>query len=144
TVGLAGEGFELHVREGQRVRAGDRLISFDLDLLARRAKSLVTPVILTDTGGFSVVGRSQDRTLNVGDVLMEIVQTVETASADTVPPIQPPVGVEGNVVVPLEHGIHARPAASLAAALKNLAAEVSIAFGGRKVNARSPVALMSL
>ena len=46
TVSLGGEGFELHVREGQRVRAGDRLISFDLDLLAKRAKSLMTPVIL--------------------------------------------------------------------------------------------------
>jgi len=50
-VALGGEGFELHVREGQRVRAGDLLVSFDLDLLARRAKSLLTPVILTDTMG---------------------------------------------------------------------------------------------
>ena len=34
TVGLNGEGFESHVREGQRVRTGERLLSFDLDLLA--------------------------------------------------------------------------------------------------------------
>ena len=36
TVALAGEGFEAHVRQGARVRAGDALLSFDLDLLARR------------------------------------------------------------------------------------------------------------
>ena len=41
TVGLAGEGFELHVREGQQVRAGERLLSFDLELLAKRATSLL-------------------------------------------------------------------------------------------------------
>src|SRR5206468_282828 len=32
TVALAGEGFEAHVREGERVSAGQKLISFDLDL----------------------------------------------------------------------------------------------------------------
>src|SRR6202035_995107 len=69
TVGLAGEGFELHVREGQTVRAGDRLISFDLDLLARRAKSLITPVLVTDTMGFSIARRSENCSLQVGDFL---------------------------------------------------------------------------
>jgi phosphocarrier protein FPr/phosphocarrier protein len=72
TVGLGGEGFELHVRKGQKVRAGERLISFDLDLLARRAKSVLTPVILTDTVGFTIVRRSQDRMLQVGEFLMEV------------------------------------------------------------------------
>ncbi|MBV8805917.1 MAG: phosphoenolpyruvate--protein phosphotransferase, partial [Sinobacteraceae bacterium] len=52
--------------------------------------------------------------------------------------------LEASVAVMLEHGIHARPAASLAAALKSLTADVSVVFGERKANARSPVALMSL
>src|SRR5688500_249873 len=43
TVGLAGEGFEPKVRTGDRVRAGDLLLSFDLDAVARRAPSLMTP-----------------------------------------------------------------------------------------------------
>ena len=47
TVGLAGEGFKVHVAQGARVRAGDALLSFDLELLARRARSLLTPVIVT-------------------------------------------------------------------------------------------------
>jgi phosphoenolpyruvate-protein phosphotransferase len=163
TVGLAGEGFELHVREGQRVRAGDRLISFDLDLLARRAKSLLTPVILTDTMGFSISRRSQDCALQVGDFLMEISQTADIAHAGAVvaPSVVRHTGataggdvgaaavparvvVERTVLVVLEHGIHARPAASLAAAVKGFATDVSVAFGERKANARSPVALMSL
>ena len=73
TVALAGEGFELHVRQGQRVRAGDRLLSFDIDLLARRAKSLLTPVIVLEGAGFKVGRRNENRELNVGDLLMELV-----------------------------------------------------------------------
>jgi glucose-specific phosphotransferase system IIA component len=43
TVAMDGEGFTVHVQAGQKVLAGELLISFDLDLLARRAKSLLTP-----------------------------------------------------------------------------------------------------
>jgi phosphocarrier protein FPr/phosphocarrier protein len=162
TVGLAGEGFELHVREGQTVRAGDRLISFDLDLLARRAKSLITPVLVTDTMGFTISRRSQNCSLRVGDFLMEVLQTADIANADPAA-IHPgasradanaahaaaagatqPGLVERSVLVLLEHGIHARPAATLAAVAKKLNANINIAFGERKANAKSPVALMTL
>src|SRR5262249_21086562 len=85
TVGLAGQGFELHVREGQGVRAGDRLISFDLEVLAQGAKSLVTPVVVTDTVGFPISRRSQDCALKVGDFLMEIAPLAEAASAGAAP-----------------------------------------------------------
>jgi phosphocarrier protein FPr/phosphocarrier protein len=183
TVGLAGQGFDLHVREGQKVEAGDRLITFDLELLAQRAKSLVTPVLVIDTTGFCVSRRSENCSLRVGDFLMEVVATADTGTADvSVGTMQPGSGaapdrtaasmlaatphgaaafdesamraaalgaisaglVERGVLVLLEHGIHARPAATLAAVAKKLAAEINIVFGDRKANAKSPVALMSL
>jgi glucose-specific phosphotransferase system IIA component len=37
TVALNGEGFRSIVKEGQAVKAGDKLLGFDLDLLAQRA-----------------------------------------------------------------------------------------------------------
>ena len=168
TVGLAGEGFEIHVQQGQRVEAGDRLISFDLDLLARRAKSLVTPVLVTDATGFSISRRSENCSLRVGDFLMEVLATAQVGASPeeapvgvspTAPAGSAPVGVsptasvvsapaagtaERRVLVLLEHGIHARPAATVAAAAKKHAADVNIVFGDRKGNAKSPVALMSL
>jgi multiphosphoryl transfer protein len=73
TVALGGEGFELHVQQGQSVRTGDRLLSFDIDLLARRAKSLLTPVIVLEGGGYTVSRRSENREVAVGDLLMELV-----------------------------------------------------------------------
>src|SRR5258708_5294163 len=54
TVALGGEGFEALVAEGQAVRAGDALLSFDLDRLARRAVSLISPMVITDAAGFSI------------------------------------------------------------------------------------------
>ena len=75
TVQLGGEGFEVHVRDGQAVSAGDLLISFDIDLLARRAKSLLTPIVLTNGEAFAITRRMQDRELAVGDFLMEISAT---------------------------------------------------------------------
>ena len=48
TVALQGRGFETHVRDGDRVTAGDPLISFDLDAVGLEAKSLVTPIVLTN------------------------------------------------------------------------------------------------
>ena len=35
TVALGGEGFQVHVRKGDRVRAGDPLLTIDLDRVAR-------------------------------------------------------------------------------------------------------------
>ena len=48
TVNLKGEGFEVHVAEGQRVKAGDKLVTFDIDFLKAKAPSIVTPIVVTN------------------------------------------------------------------------------------------------
>ncbi|MBM7572408.1 glucose PTS transporter subunit IIA [Aquibacillus albus] len=48
TVSLNGEGFEAHVNQGDKVSAGDLLISFDLDVIAEKAESTITPVVITN------------------------------------------------------------------------------------------------
>ena len=72
TVGLAGEGFEVHVSDGETVSAGTPLITFDIDLLARRAKSLMTPIVITNGDDFVITERVQDRAVAVGDILMTL------------------------------------------------------------------------
>jgi multiphosphoryl transfer protein len=149
TVGLAGEGFQSHVRVGQQVTAGERLITFDLDLIALRAKSLLTPVLLMEGCGFSVVRSVESRTLAVGDLFMEIAPAHEPAdpamrSVQKAGDARSDAGQSRRVRVALEHGIHARPAAQIVNALKELSAEVSIFARGHTANARSTVALMKL
>jgi phosphocarrier protein FPr/phosphocarrier protein len=144
TVALGGEGFEAHVREGARVRAGDALLSFDLDLLARRAKSVLTPIIVTADSPCEIRRRSLDRTVAVGEWLMEVVaqptESSPVASADG----RSSTTASQRLTVGLEHGIHARPAAQLAGSLRTLAADVRVVARGREANARSTVALMAL
>ncbi|MCA1054538.1 PTS glucose transporter subunit IIA [Rossellomorea aquimaris] len=48
TVSMNGEGFEAHVAEGAKVSKGDALITFDLELVKEKAKSTITPIILTN------------------------------------------------------------------------------------------------
>ncbi|GIW50311.1 MAG: PTS glucose transporter subunit IIA [Anoxybacillus sp.] len=48
TVHMHGEGFEAYVKAGDRVKAGDLLLSFDLTLVQQKAKSSLTPVVITN------------------------------------------------------------------------------------------------
>ncbi len=142
TVGLGGEGFEALVALGQPVRTGDALIRFDLDLLARRARSLLTPILVIGAQG-TWARRVQGCAVSVGEALMEWVPA--GALADGVTARANAGEARGRTVrVALEHGIHARPAAQVAAAIKGFQAEVSLHAAGRQANARSPVALMTL
>ena len=141
TVGLGGEGFEVHVVDGQPVKAGDRLISFDIDLLAQRARSLLTPIIVTNGEAFSIVGRSQDRQIEVGQPLMTLRALNGVAAS-----VQAPRAgeVSRDVIVPLAHGLHARPAARLAALAQSFEADVALLAHGRRGNGKSPVSILTL
>lgn len=48
TVELKGEGFTRIAEEGQQVKAGDTIIEFDLELLEGKAKSVLTPVVISN------------------------------------------------------------------------------------------------
>lgn len=48
TVELKGEGFKRIAEEGQTVKKGDLIIEFDLALLEEKAKSVLTPVVISN------------------------------------------------------------------------------------------------
>ena len=50
TVSMGGDGFELHVKEGDRVRRGDRLITFDLKKIRAAGHPTVTAFLVTEPG----------------------------------------------------------------------------------------------
>ncbi len=132
TVALAGAGFEVLVGEGQSVKAGEPLIAFDLDFLAQNVRSLITPIVVTNLDAFRIVRRQQDRAAEVGDELMALspiaAETAESAAAAS-------TGAGGEivrrVVVPLVHGLHARPAARIAETVRAFTAEVALVAGER-------------
>ncbi|MEA3080448.1 MAG: multiphosphoryl transfer protein [Sphingomonadales bacterium] len=141
TVALGGVGFTPAVKDGQRVAEGDLLITFDLDLLARRARSLVTPVIVTNGQEFRVERSQLEGSIATGQPLLN----VEAIGRPSAAPIAAAVTVSRSVRLVLAHGLHARPAARLAKAVSDLDATAEIVAGdGRAASARSPVAMLGL
>lgn len=49
TVSLKGEGFETYVKQGDTVKAGDKLVTFEMNIIKEKAKSAITPIIITNT-----------------------------------------------------------------------------------------------
>lgn len=143
TVGLRGAGFRSHVTRGQGVRRGDPLIDLDLDRLVYGAKSLVTPVVVTNGGRFTVVVLARNRLVQAGDPFIEIEPKQPGLEPEDATPAEKPAATE-KMVVRLEHGIHARPAARLVGISKNHAARVRVSAHGRDADSRSATALMAL
>jgi glucose-specific phosphotransferase system IIA component len=56
TVELAGEGFTARRSVGDRVQVGDEVVRCDLDRVAARVPSMLTPVIVTNGELFEVTG----------------------------------------------------------------------------------------
>lgn len=54
TVNLKGEGFETFVEQGQTVKAGDTLVTFDLEFIKANAPSTITPIIVTNHDQFEL------------------------------------------------------------------------------------------
>src|SRR5258706_16460803 len=72
TVQLGGRGFEILVRPGQSVAAGDALLRFDLDAIARVAKSLMTPIVIGLADGLELRRRRAPGPVRAGELLFEI------------------------------------------------------------------------
>ena len=141
TVGLKGLGFEAQATAGQRVRAGDLLLRFDLDAVARSAPSLVTPLVVTNADRFEIVRRQLGQRIGQGEFLMELRARAAT-SAGT--PAADSAAITRRVRVGLAHGIHARPAAQIAHKVREFDADVVVIAHGRRASAKSAVSLMSL
>lgn len=71
TVNLEGKGFEGFVSQGDKVKAGDKLISFDIDMIKKAGYVTETPVIITNSDSYQVEELEQlPRAVKRGSQLM--------------------------------------------------------------------------
>ena len=142
SVQLGGRGFDARVRPGDMIRAGDELIRFDLDIAARGAKSLMTPILVTPMDGLTISRGRAPGPVSAGDLLFEVsgiptgAGTAQSTSRD--------MDARHSLIVTLRQGLHARPAALLAQRAKSFGAQATLIAHGRSANARSVVAIMAL
>jgi phosphocarrier protein FPr/phosphocarrier protein len=140
TVALEGRGFRAHVSDSQIIAAGDLLISMDLDILAQGARSLMSPIVITNGDRFRIEKMVYGCAISVGEPLMTL-RGIDPPTAEG--SISAGASVSRSVTVSLAHGIHARPAAAIAAAARTLG-EISLALGDKTANARSAIAILAL
>ena len=144
TVRLGGRGFDARVKPGARVRMGDELIRFDLDLVARAAKSLMTPIVVTSDGAV-LKNRRASGAIRAGEVLFLIDGAARQGSSLPLQPAaQSAMRAQHAVVIGLAHGLHARPAALLARRAKGVGTAITLGAHGRTTDARSVVGMMAL
>jgi phosphocarrier protein FPr/phosphocarrier protein len=140
TVALGGRGFAGKVKAGDRVAAGDPLIVFDLDAVGEAAKALITPVVVANDGYALSLDRV-GRLVGAGDPVASIVRSDARVVVKVAAPDEK---YAREVQVAAAHGIHARPAARIAAALRPFLSEAELVRGDRTANARSTVGLLGL
>lgn len=143
TVLLKGQGFSALVHQGAHVRAGDQLISFDLDFVTANAPSPLTMMIVTNGDlvkayhpayGDVLAGKSPVLELELNAELAEEQKTAATGERLYSQPV--PVSNPA--------GFHARPAAVLSNAARRYKADVKLVKDGREVNAKSVTGIMTL
>lgn len=83
TVKLDGEGFEAHVQQGDKVKIGDPLITFDVDLIKKKAESHITPIIVTNGDQFEPLEKTEEKeVIALDSVLLGTKMKAETTERD--------------------------------------------------------------
>lgn len=66
TVSMNGEGFETYVKQGDKVKIGQELVSFDLKLIEEKAASTITPMIITNGEKFAALEKMNPELTEAG------------------------------------------------------------------------------
>lgn len=72
TVKLKGQGFEVLVSSGQKVKKGDELMKLDLDYLKANAPSIVSPIVCTELSHNQKIRLLKEGDVKVGEELFAV------------------------------------------------------------------------
>lgn len=73
TVELNGKYFEKHVNQGDVVKKGEKLISFDIDKIKQAGYDITTPVIVNNTFDFADVVTNEAKYVSTNDTIISLV-----------------------------------------------------------------------
>ncbi len=71
TVQLNGEGFEAHIKEGDQVKKGQLLISFDKALIEGKGYCLDTPVLITNSDDYLEIVEPEPGRIMPGEIVLK-------------------------------------------------------------------------
>ena len=146
TVMLKGEGFESKVKEGDTVKVGQPMISFNPEIVGPKVPTLQTAVLIisgeeisTAPSG-SIVKAGQDAVFVIGQ------GTVEAPAAAAEEEARDSVTASENVIIKNPQGLHARPAATLVKIVRGFDSVVKLqnVETGKEGKAKSLTGILSL
>ena len=140
TVLLKGEGFWAKVNKGDRVKEGQTLIEFDLDAVAQKVPTMLTIVAVSE-GAENLPFKLQQGVVKAGQ---QILSCEEIAAPIEVNDHAAEVIQTQHLTIINKAGVHARPAANLAALSKSFAARIFVHKETQKASAKSVVDIMGL
>jgi len=139
TVMLRGEGFSPHVQVGDQVKAGQKLLSLNLDRIASKAPSLVSPVLLVSSTQRLELKAKINAFCQQGQPLYDVILGASMNAVEL-----NGVRVVGSARLKNKAGLHARPAAVLAARARTFSSMIEISCNGQHADARSVTGLLNL
>lgn len=145
TVKMEGSGFIPRVTLGTQVAVGDPLISFDMDLVATNAKSVLTQVVIANSELVANLTPSTGVVTAGRDVAAYVDLAQPAVGSDGAPSAGAGTqATSGAILIPNPTGLHARPAATLVNLAKGFTSDIRLRRGEDVANAKSIMAIMSL
>lgn len=72
TVELNGEHFKAYVKQGEHVKKGQLLVSFDLEAIRQKGYCLETPVVILNSAGYEQVTPTKPGEIQPGQLLLQV------------------------------------------------------------------------
>lgn len=72
TVNLEGKYYEAHVKVGDKVNVGDRLLTFEMDEIKKLGYDLITPVIVCNSDNYSEINTEKIGKVNRGETIYSV------------------------------------------------------------------------
>ncbi len=72
TVKLGGKHFESHVSDGQEIKKGDLLITFDIEAIKVEGYKVTTPLIIGNTDDYSAIAAAAQGKISAGSKILKI------------------------------------------------------------------------
>ncbi len=72
TVKLAGKYFDVHIKDSQKIRKGDLLISFDIDAVKKAGYDITTPVVVCNSDDYGRIEVTSGENVSAGEKILSL------------------------------------------------------------------------
>lgn len=73
TVQLEGKGFKAHIKQGDKVIKGQKLVDFNIEEIKEEGYSVVTPIVVTNTSEYLEVAETESKNVDRGNNLITVI-----------------------------------------------------------------------